>query len=69
MKVKVKGQGHNVKKAYFQGFNMLFLTCDLVVKGHGGQGHKVKVKCHTGQGQIGSATNNLLLCFLQMPCF
>ena len=54
MKAKVKVQGHNVKKLYFQGLNIVCFTCDLVVKGDSVEvkGHWVKVKCHMGQGQI-----------------
>ena len=45
--VKVIGQGHNVKKSYFQGLNIVCLTCDLVVKCLEGQGQS-----SLGQGQI-----------------
>ena len=33
------------------------------------KGHCVKVKCHIGQGYIRFATNNSVLCVVQMPCF
>ena len=56
MKVKVIGQGNNVKKAYFQGLNIACFTCDFVVKGLGAKvkGHQVNVKCHISEGQIRS---------------
>ncbi len=56
----MKAQGHNIKKLIFKDITCV-LTCDLVVKGQG-----VKVKCHMGQGQIRPATNNSLLCFVQI---
>ena len=40
VKVKVKGQGHNVIKNKFQGLCMVSLTYDLEVKGHKGQGQR-----------------------------
>ena len=45
--MKVKGQGHNVQKLYFQGLYIVSLTYDLVplvVKGLKGQGRGGMVK-------------------------
>ncbi len=44
---------------------------DWVVIAHGVKvkGYWDKVKCHMGQGKKRPATNNSLLCFVQMPCF
>ena len=55
-KVKVRMS----KKTCFQGLDIVCLTCDLEVKGHGVKvkDHWVKVKCHMGQGQIKPAANN-----------
>ncbi len=40
VKVKVKGQGHHVKKRDFQALCMVYLTCGLEVRGHKGQGQR-----------------------------
>ena len=52
VKAKVKGQGHNVKKRYFHGLNIVYLTCCLQIKGHKGQGHVVQGQGHVDPGQI-----------------
>ncbi len=67
-----RSRSHNVIdviKPYFQGLYITFcLICDLCSNVRGskslGQGQR-----SLGQGQIRSATNNSLLCVVQMPWF
>ena len=46
LKVKVKGQDHHVKKRDFHALCLVYLICNIEVKGHW-----MKVKGHMGQGQ------------------
>ncbi len=72
-----EGQGHRSKvkvtmsKNLFSRINIVCLTYNLVVKimEVKVKGHGVKVKFRLGQGQIRSATNTSLLCFVHVPCF
>ncbi len=56
--VKVKGKGHNVKKADFQGLSIVRFTCDLVVKGLEGQGQRSLC-----QGQVSHWSRLYKICY------